>query len=94
MIAVGGARGILDKHSQQNEHFAFVHAGSFRHFLTKMPPPSRREAYNSFAFYNKLLDCFEQNCGPLSSFARCDPHLFMRLLLPSAFQGRRCVHKG
>ena len=23
----------------------FGRAGSFRHFLTKMPPPSRREAY-------------------------------------------------
>jgi len=26
----------------------FVHAGSFRHFLAKMPPPSRREAYDGF----------------------------------------------
>ena len=28
-------------------------AGSFRHFLAKMPPPSRREAYYDLPVYEK-----------------------------------------
>ena len=47
---VGEVRGILDLHSPQNECSLFIHAGSFRHFLAEIPPPSRREAYRYRVF--------------------------------------------
>ena len=39
-----------------------MHAGSFRHFLTKMPPPSRREAHDT---------CLKRGSPFVCAFCQC-----------------------
>ena len=64
----------LRAQSQLKKTLLLILAGSFRHFLTKMPPPSRREAHSYFAFvyfanYIVKARLCQQSESPLGSFS-------------------------